>query len=311
VHTQSERCHQDTKGYVKITANRVKEDLISEKSYQSTDFSLGTINNVLNRLGYTLKKVRKNLPLKRIDQTDAIFDNVAAHRKKKSSGTLKLSIDVKDKVRVGQLSRKGYHRHKTDVCALDKDQHWDETLVPFGILDIASAQTTVILGNSNETSDFIVDSLEKWYEMEKNKLNHIHTLEIYSDNGPAVHSNRTQFINRMMAFACITGLNIHLIYYPPYHSKYNPIERVWAAVEQYWNGTILASVDKVVKTLENVKWKGVNIRAIFTDKQYQKGIKLSDKEMHQRETFLQRKHTLDKWDIWIKPSIEMGTLFFE
>jgi hypothetical protein len=310
VHTQSERCHQDTKGYVKITAERVKADLIAKKSYKTADFSAGTINNVLNRLGYTLKKVRKSLPLKRIEQTDAIFNNVALHRQKKSVGTLKLSIDVKDKVRVGELSRKGYHRNPSDVCALDKDQHWEETLVPFGILDIESAQATVILGNSNETSDFIVDGLEKWYEMEKNNLQDIHTLEIYSDNGPAVHSHRTQFMNRMMEFACLTNLNIHLIYYPPYHSKYNPIERVWAALEQYWNGTILSSVDKVVKTIENVKWKKVNLKAIFYDKQYQQGIKLSDKEMNERELFLQRNPLLDKWDVWIKPSFEMGTLFF-
>jgi hypothetical protein len=311
LHTQSECCHQNSKGYVKTTAKQVKADLISEKSYKTIDFSAGTINNVLNRLGYTLKKVRKSLPLKRIEQTDAIFNNIAVHRKKKPVGTLKLSIDVKDKVRVGQLSRKGYHRSKTDVCALDKDQHWNETLVPFGILDIESAQTTVILGNSNETSDFIVDCLEKWYEMEKENLNLIHTLEIYSDNGPAVHSNRTQFINRMMEFSCITNLNIHLIYYPPYHSKYNPIERVWAAVEQYWNGTILSSVDKVVNTLQNVKWKNVNLKAIFIDKEYQKGIKLSDKEMKEREAFLDRNPALEKWDVWIKPSAEMGTLFFE
>ena len=115
----------------------------------------------------------------------------------------------------------------------NKNQHWDETLVPMGILEIESGKSTVIVGNSNETSDFIVDGFEKWYEIEKEKLNFnlIHTLEIYADNGPAIHSHRTQFIKRMMEFACITNLNIHLIYYPPYHSKYNPIERVWAAVE--------------------------------------------------------------------------------
>lgn len=310
LHTQSERCHNDTKGYVKTTAKQVKSDLMSEKSYKTIDFSLNTINNILNRLGYTLKKVRKSLPLKRIEQTDAIFNNVAEHRKKKPVGTLKLSIDVKDKVRVGQLSRRGYHRGKTDVCALDKDQHWDETLVPFGILDIESAKTTVILGNSNETSDFIVDGLEKWYELEKENLGHIHTLELYSDNGPAVHSNRTQFINRMMEFACITNLSIHLIYYPPYHSKYNPIERVWAAVEQYWNGMVLYSVDKVINTIQNVKWKDVNLKSVFMDKEFQKGITLTEKEMKERESLLVRKPDLEKWDIWIKPSFEMGRLFF-
>ncbi len=268
---------------------------------------------MLNRLGYSLKKVRKTLPLKRIEQTDAIFDNVFLNRKNNPVGTLKLSIDVKDKVRVGQLSRKGYHRDKENLCALDKDQHWEQTLVPLGILEIESAKSTIIVGNSNETSDFIVDGFEKWYEIEKEKLdfNLIHTLEIYLDNGPAIHSNRTQFIKRMMEFACITNLNIHLIYYPPYHSKYNPIERVWAAVEQYWNGTILYSVDKVMNTLKNVKWNNINLNALFIDKLYQKGVSLSVKEMSQLEEFLFRKPDIEKWDVWIKPSFEMGILFFD
>lgn len=281
--------------------------------YNVLDFSEGTVNNVLNRLGYSLKKVRKTLPLKRIEQTDAIFENVSLNRKNTPIGTLRLSIDVKDKVRVGELSRKGYHRGKEEVCALDKDQHWDETLVPMGILEIESGKSTVIVGNSNETSDFIVDGFEKWYEIEKERLHFglIHTLEIYSDNGPAIHSHRTQFIKRMMEFACITNLNIHLIYYPPYHSKYNPIERVWAAVEQYWNGTILSSVDKVINTLKNVKWKNINLNAVLIDKVYQKGISLSDKEMAKLEAFLIRKPDLQKWDVWIKPSFEMGILFFE
>ena len=47
------------------------------------------------------------------------------------------------------------------------------------------------------------------------------------------------------------------------------------------------------------------------DKSYEKGIKLSDKEMNKLEEFLIRKSALEKWDVWIKPSFEMGRLFFE
>ena len=72
----------------------------------------------------------------------------------------------------------------------------------------------------------------------------------------------------MMEFACITNLNIHLLYYPPHHSKYNPIERVWAAVENYWNATLLTSIDKVVNTIGNVTWKSINLTATFLDKVY-------------------------------------------
>lgn len=311
VNSQAERCHNDTRGYLKITENRVQDYLVEEKGYAASDFGQGTLNNVLNRCGYTLKKVLKTLPLKRIAETDAIFDNIAKHRKRKVSGTLKLSIDIKDKVKVGKLSRKGYTRSQQALKALDKDQHWQETLVPLGILEIETGQSTVVLGNSYETSDFIVDGLEKWYELHRNQLTDYHTLELYLDNGPAVASNRTQFINRIMEFACITGLKIHLLYYPPYHSKYNPIERVWAALENYWNGTLLTSVTKVINTIQNMTWKGITPVVAFIDKHYQKGIKLDKKQMQQREQCLCRNQQLPKWDVWIKPSFYMGRLFLQ
>lgn len=296
---------------MKLTAKQIIEDLICEKGYSSKDFCQSSLNKVLNRLGYTLKKVRKVLPLKRIAQTGAIFENVHQHRRVKKPGVLSLSIDVKDKIKVGRLSRNGYHRNTSHVLALDKDQHWQATLVPLGILEIDTAQATVVLGNSFETSDFIVDGLEKWYECRKQHLTSYHTLEIYLDNGPSQASNRSQFINRLMEFACITGLKIHLLYYPPYHSKYNPVERFWARVENYWNATLLTSVEKVIATLANITWKGVKVIPIFLDKQYEKGVKLSRKQMDERETFLIRNIELPKWDVWIRPNFFMGMLFYK
>lgn len=309
LNTQADRCHKDTKGYVKTTAHQVRTALVTEKGYALTDFCHSTVNNVLNRLNYTLKKVLKTLPFKRIEETDAIFENIATFRRRTRPGVLKISLDVKDKVKVGNLSRRGYHRQREAVKACEKDLYWEEKLVPLGILEIDSAMGTVLLGNSHETSDFIVDGLAAWYELRKKDLQAYHTLEIYLDNGPAVNSSRTQFINRMMEFACVTNLTIHLLYYPPYHSKYNPIERVWAAVENYWNGTLLTCVEKVVKTLENVAWKTIKLTAMLLDKVYQKGISLSDEQMQIREQFIQRNPELPKWDVLIKPSFEMGMLF--
>lgn len=111
-------------------------------------------------MGYCLTKVLKTLPLKRIEETDAIFENIAKFQQKDVSDILKISIDTKDKVKVGKLSGKGYHRQKVRVKAHDKDMQVEHKLVPLGILEIESAISTVILGNSHETIDFIVDGLE-------------------------------------------------------------------------------------------------------------------------------------------------------
>ena len=103
------------------------------------------------------------------------------------------------------------------------------------------------MGTSRETSDFIADCIERWWTTNQERLVSIRKLTIDLDNGPENASCRTQFIKRMVAFADRYQLEIELVYYPPYHSKYNPIERCWGILEQHWNGTLLNSVDTVLE----------------------------------------------------------------
>ncbi len=81
--------------------------------------------------------------------------------------------------------------------------------------------------------DFIVDCLEQWWSSVRERFAHIRTLVINQDNGPENHSRRTQFLKRIVEFAHKYHLNIRLAYYPPYYSKYNPIERTWGVLEKH------------------------------------------------------------------------------
>ena len=103
------------------------------------------------------------------------------------------------------------------------------------MLVLATGALTLIFGSA-ETSDFWVDALWLWWSQAQGDLGHIGRLVIYLDNGPKNAGTRTQFLKRMVAFADRSGLEIRLVYYPPYHSKYNPIERCWSALEQKWGG---------------------------------------------------------------------------
>jgi hypothetical protein len=63
---------------------------------------------------------------------------------------------------LGELSRRGSSRGKEAVKAQDKDMDVKEKLVPFGILEVQSGESTIVFGTSRETSDFLVDCLELW-----------------------------------------------------------------------------------------------------------------------------------------------------
>ena len=62
---QADPKFQTTLIYIKISARNIREELINKKNYSKNDFSQGTLNNVLNRNGYKLKKVQKSKPLKK------------------------------------------------------------------------------------------------------------------------------------------------------------------------------------------------------------------------------------------------------
>ena len=114
---------------------------------------------------------------------------------------------------------------------------------------------TLVFG-SGESSDFWVDALQVWWRGARAKCRGIKRLVIYLDNGPKNSGRRTQFLKRMVQFADWSGLEIRLVYYPPYPSKYNPIERCWSALEKEWNGVLLTCLKVVLRCALRMTWRG-------------------------------------------------------
>ena len=88
------------------------------------------------------------------------------------------------------------------------------------------------------------------------KCSSIRRLVIYLDNGPNNSGTRTQFVKRMVEFADWSGLEVRLVYYPPYHSKYNPIERCWSILEQKWGGALLNCLKVILQEALRMTWRG-------------------------------------------------------
>ena len=90
-------------------------------------------------------------------------------------------------------------------------------------------------------------------------------------------------------------ISIRLAYYPPYHSKYNPIERTWGILENHWNGEILDEIETAINFAETMTWNGKNPKVTFVKKDYKTGIKLSKAEMEAYEKKVLRIPGLEKW----------------
>lgn len=177
-----------------------------------------------------------------------------------------------------------------------------DKLVPYGILNMMTGLLTIIFGTSFETSDFIADCLEQWWNDNKASLAHITQLVINLDNGPQNSSYRTQFMKRMVEFADKYNIEIVLAYYPPYHSKYNPVERAWGILENHWGATLLNTVESTLEWAKTMTWKGKKPVVKLQETVYQKGIRLSKKEFKTFSDRIARDVSLPKYHMTICPS---------
>ena len=121
------------------------------------------------------------------------------------------------------------------------------------------------------------------------------------DNGPECNGRRSQFLLRMTEFADRTGLCVRLVYYPPYHSKYNAVERYWAGLEKSWNGYLLSTVGTVLNRARNFFWKKRRTVAQLLEAPYEKGVRVCGNAKTKLEQRLIRSPALPWWDITINP----------
>jgi hypothetical protein len=215
------------------------------------------------------------------------------HSADQADDVLRLSMDAKAIVTVGPFARGGKSRVQVD--AADHDCQPEATVTPVGILLPTWDELFVYGITSKVTSDGLVDRIVQWWETVRERCAPMTTLGINLDNGPENQSRRTQFMQRLVAFVRQYHLHVRLAYYPPYHSKYHPIERCWGILENHWNGALLDSIEAVLAFTRTMTWNGVHPVVELVTTTYQTGVKLTKEVMDRVEAQLQRLPHLEKW----------------
>ncbi len=206
---------------------------------------------------------------------------------------LRVSMDAKATVKIGPFARGG--KERVAVKGADHDFRPQATVTPVGLFLPQTDELFIAHVTSKVTSDCLVDRLEQWWEGHKARFAHVTTLVLNLDNGPENHSHRTQFMGRLVAFVQRQQVSVRLAYYPPYHSKYNPVERCWGILEGHWNGALLDSLDAVCGFTASMTWKGVHPVVDLVTTPYATGVKLAKGAMAAVEAHLARLPHLEKW----------------
>jgi hypothetical protein len=214
---------------------------------------------------------------------------------------LRISLDTKAKVKIGEFSRGGEARGAEAVQAVDHDMHPAAVLAPAGILEVDHQQLNIVFGASRDTSDFVADALELWWLQRREAHPGVKKLLINLDNGPEIASSRTQFMKRLVEFSDVHQLTLELAYYPPYHSKYNRVERCWGVLENHWNGALLNSIDAVLRWASSMTWRGIAPLVHVLNRVYETGVRISKAAFRPIAERLQRNPLLSKWSLVIEP----------
>lgn len=306
--SQTDPTFRSTRIYSPLTTKGIMRRLIEDKSYKLSELPVErTISNKLSDLGIRPQRVKKCKPQKKLPETDSVFETVFAVNKRADSDpeTIRISIDCKATVKIGAFSRGGNNR--VEQKASDHDYEAEKKLTPFGVFLPELCESYLWFSLGPVTSDFMADRIEDLWKKLSKRFPDVKRLVINADNGPDCSGRRTQWLKRLVELSDKADITIELAYYPPYHSKYNPIERLWGVLENHWRGELLTSVEKTLGLARTMTYKGIAPSIVrLVRKVYKKGVRLSKKQMVPFQKRLDKLQGLGKYFFSITPQPSLG-----
>ena len=261
---------------------------IAELFYEQhrTHISHGIVKRQLKALGYRYRKQSKQLATGNYARRDEQFKIICTLVLAMGLQSPVLSIDCKKKERLGNLYRAGkcYCTQPVRVYDHDYDHLSEGKVIPHGIYDMGANKGYISIGGSSETADFIVDNLLWWWrEHGIDQYPDAKNVLLLCDAGGANCYRHFIFKHRLQAFAKETGLSVIVCHYPPYCSKWNPIEhRLFSQVHKAMEGVVFSDYQTVQRCIGQTATKtGLTVVVRLNLKQYQTGIKIDKSQIDQ------------------------------
>jgi transposase len=243
--------------------------------------SLTVIHQLLDKHNYGRRKAQKKDTMKTVKDRDAQFENISKFKAEyQSSGNPIISFDSKKKEPLGNYYRPGHLYTTQELHTYDHDfnSFADGVVIPHGIYDICQNHGYINLGISKDTSEFACDSIHYWWYNEGQHLYPQATsILALCDGGGSNNAHHNIFKEDLQKLSDQIGIEIRIAHYPPYTSKYNPIEhRLFPHVTRACQGVVFKSVDLVKELMEKTRTsKGLRVTVNIIDKVYQTGRKVA------------------------------------
>lgn len=282
-------------------------NLGEKMSHNHIEISAPTISRLLKKHGYSLRVNQKEKESS-ADHPDRNkqFEHIDEQKRHaETSGSPIISVDTKKKELIGDFKNNGksWDQEAERVNVHDFPSDAIGKAVPYGIYDEGRNQGHVFVGTSSDTPEFAVNAIQKWWdEIGRIAYPNENELLILGDSGGSNSSRSRVFKKQIQDKLCNQyGLNVTVCHYPRGCSKWNPIEhRLFSHISINWAGKPLRSFDTMLNYIRGTKTKtGLQVGASILGGTYQKGKKVSDKEMSELNL---HKHTCcPQWNYIIRP----------
>ena len=219
------------------------------------EISERTLGKLLKAQGFRLQANHKTREGSQHPDRDAQFEHINETVKTAlADGQPVISIDCKKKELVGAYKNGGREWEPTGEPVQVQGHDFPSGVpraVPYGVYDITHNEGYVSVGQSAETAQFSVASIQAWWEhLGHKRFPNAKRLTITADcgggNSPRTHLWKVE----LQRLASETGLELELCHFPPGTSKWNKVEhRLFSFISLNWRGRPLESYQLILELI--------------------------------------------------------------
>jgi len=295
-----------------IWTNLTKVEIVDAMRECGSFVSVHIVGQLLDRGGFHERKALRMTSLSRHPDRDRQFLEIGRLKGEYlDSPDPVLSMDLKSRERLGNFFRDGTLRTRQTIRVFDHDldEFAEGVVLPHGLYDLKENRGYIHLGTSHDTSEFACDCVRDWWDRFGAALYPRATsLLLLCDGGgsnPADNDRYHQHLFRadLQRLADGSGLEIRVAHYPPYASKYNPIEhRLFPHLTRVCKGVILHNIELVAELMRKATTRtGLTVQVDILDRVYRLGRKVS--EAAKNAVNLLRDEILPRWNYRILPNV--------
>ena len=239
------------------------------------------VRQLLKKHGYRRRKAQKKRTMKQAAHRNEQFEKIARLKAEyEAVGNPMISLDTKKKEDLGNFYRDGqlYTREEVHVYDHDFKSFAEGVVIPHGLYDVRRNIGYLHLGTSHDTSEFACDSFRYWwYTYGRKDYPQAFSILVLCDGGGSNSARQYLFKQDLQTLADEIGVEIRIAHYPPYCSKYNPIEhRLFPHVTRACQGVIFAGMEVVKELMAKTHTQtGLKVFVHIMDKVYQTGRKVA------------------------------------